>query len=336
MRFSCYKTTLIRLTAVLLFTIGCEESVEELDYQEKLVVFANLEAGLPLIDTVYVSYTYEINEAHESEGKWVSDADVWITGAGDTLEFLPVEGRPGRYTTSSFELIESGEEYTLNVEHDDESVSASTTVPDSFTVTSVTSDLYECDGEPVFVDTIDLHLEENSLPVILEAMMSGDYSSLATDTVIYREGPCHTTSFASVPLFLIDWEAEEEPGMMRVISFALEDTTTNAIVDTSFTANAFKGSMWVDEDGNYYRPNPAVVNLSQDVIDFSWLLFNYYGPHLIAMQTTDHAFSDYFFGDPFRQNQWILPDSNIDGGYGLFSSVATRYFVVYIAPDTEP
>jgi len=324
------------MAAAALFMVGCELSVDEQDYEEKLVVFANLEAGLRMMDTVYVSYTYEINEAHESGDKWVSDADVRITGAGDTLEFLPVESRPGRYTTSSVEVIVPGEEYTLNVEHDDESVSASTTVPDLFTVTSVSSDLYECDGEPVFVDTIDLHLEENSLPDSL--MMSGDYSSLAMamDTVIYREGPCHTTSFASVPLFLIDWEAEEEPGMMRVISFALEDTTANAIVDTSFAANAFKGSMWEDENGNYYRPNPAVVNLSQDVIDFSWLLFNYYSPHLIVMQTTDHAFSDYFFGDPFRQNQWILPDSNIDGGYGLFSSVASRYFVVYVAPDTEP
>ncbi len=103
--------------------MGCEQSVEVLEYEEKLVVFANLEAGLPMIDTVYVSYTYEINEAHESGDKWVSDADVWITGAGDTLELLPVEGRPGRYTTSSFELIESGEEYTLNVEHEDESMS---------------------------------------------------------------------------------------------------------------------------------------------------------------------------------------------------------------------
>jgi hypothetical protein len=130
--------------------------------------------------------------------------------------------------------------------------------------------------------------------------------------------------------------AEEEPGMMRVISFALDDTVTNAIVDSSLAAHAFKGHMWVDENGNYYWPNPSVVNLSQDVIDFSWLLFNYYGPYLIAIQATDHAFSDYFLGDPFRQNQWILPDSNVDGGYGLFSAVASRYFVVYVAPDTEP
>ena len=336
MRFSCPRTALIWLTAVLLFTIGCEESVEVLEYEEKLVVFANLEAGLPMIDTVYVSYTYEINEAHESGDKWVSDADVWITGAGDTLEFFPVEGRPGRYTTSSFELIESGEQYTLIVEHDDKSVSASTSVPDSFIVNSVTSDLYECDGEPVFVDTINLHMNENSIPDILEAMFSGDYSSLAMDTVIYREGPCYTTSFTSIPLFLTEWVAEEDPGMMRVISFALDDTVTNAIVDSSLAAHAFKGHMWVDENGNYYWPNPSVVNLSQDVIDFSWLLFNYYGPYLIAIQATDHAFSDYFLGDPFRQNQWILPDSNVDGGYGLFSAVASRYFVVYIAPDTEP
>jgi len=336
LRFNFHKTALSLLATAVLFLVSCKQSVEALDYEEKLVVFANLEAGLPMVDTVYVSYTYEINESHESGDKWVSDADVWITGADDTLEFLPVEGRQGRYTTSSFELIESSEVYTLNVEHDGKSVSATTVVPDSFSVTSVGSDMHKCDDMPVYVDSIDLHMDENSLLDILMALGTGNTSQLVLDTVIYREGPCYSTSFASVPLFLVEWEAVEEPGMMRVISLALEDTVTNAIVDTSFAANAFKGPMWMDEGGNYYRPNPVVVNLSQNVIDFSWLAFNYYGPHLIVIQATDHAFSNYFLGDPFRQNQWILPDSNIEGGYGLFSSVASRYFVVYVAPDTEP
>lgn len=335
MRFNSHKTTLAPLATILLFVFGCEQSVEVLDYEEKLVVFANLEAGLPMIDTVYVSYTYEIEEPHETTEKWVSDAEVWVVGAGDTLEFLPVEGHPGRYLTVTFELIESGEVYTLTVEHDGESVTATATVPDSFSVTSVGSDLWECEGEPLYIDSIDLHLEENSMLDIQMALMTGNYSLLVMDTVIYHEGPCYTTSFASAPLFLTEWEAEEEPGMMRVVSIALDDTATNAIVDTSFAANAFKGNMWVDEDGNYYRPNPTVVNLSQNIIDFSWLHFNYYGPHLIALQATDHAFSDYFYGDPFRQNQWILPDNNIEGGYGLFSSVASQYFLVYVAPDTS-
>ena len=52
MHFNCPRTAFIRLTAVLLFTMGCEQSVEVLEYEEKLVVFANLEAGLPMIDTV--------------------------------------------------------------------------------------------------------------------------------------------------------------------------------------------------------------------------------------------------------------------------------------------
>lgn len=336
MRFKFHWITLSSLATAILLMVGCELSVDEQDYEEELVVFANLEAGLHMIDTVYVSYTYEINEAHESVEKWVSDANVWITGAGDTLEFLSVEGSQGRYTTSSFELIESDEVYTLNVEHDGESVSATTVVPDSFSVTSVGSDMHKCDDVPVYVDSIDLHMDENSLLDILMALGTGNTSQLVMDTVIYREGPCYSTSFTSIPLFLAEWEAEEEPGMMRVISLALEDTATNAIVDTSFAANAFKGPMWKDEYGNYYRPNPVVVNLSQNVIDFSWLAFNYYGPHLIVIQATDHAFSDYFLGDPFRQNQWILSDSNVEGGYGLFSSVASRYFVVYVAPESEP
>ncbi len=354
------------------FFISCEPPVEATAYEEKLVVYGNLIANAPLMDTVFVSRSYEIDEPHESKGKWISNAEVVIVGAGDTVIMSPTLGNAGRYVDStSVHIVQPNVEYTLDVTCEDYKefqITATTLVPDSVFIQSVGSQDWECEGEPEEINPIDLHLENESM--VQFAFTTGNPNLLLTltmDTVVYREGPCYTTSFVSVPIFILEWESETEPGMVRVVSWALEDTVkemepfkdidgdslfdegepfqdinqsgerdlylVNAIIDTSLSAMAFKGPMFRDEDGNYYRPNPAVWNLSQNELDFGWMSFNYYGVHLIIIQATDHNFSDYFEGDPFRQNQYILPNSNIEGGYGLFSSSYYRYFLVYVAPE---
>ena len=316
------------------FFISCEPPVDNEIYEEKLVVFGNLVANSPIVDTLFVSMSYTIDDPHEAEEKWVKDAIVTIISEEDTFVIPPVSGKVGRYldTTYSY-IIQPNRRYELDVTWNDYHVTSSTFVPDTIQIESVESTAWECEGESVVVSPIDLHLDENNLFVIEIAMETGIFTNLVMDTVIYREGPCYTTSFASVPMFVVKWETEVEPGMIRAISFAMDNNVTNSIVDTSFSANTFKGPMNVNENGDYWRINPVVWNLSQPEIHFGWLFFNYYGPHLILIQATDHAFSDYFEGDPFRQNQFILPNSNIEGGYGLFSSVSMQYFLVYVAQD---
>lgn len=318
----------------LWFFLSCEPPVDNEIYEEKLVVFGNLVANSPIVDTLFVSRSYTIDDPHEAEEKWVKDAIVTITSEEDTFIILPVSGRDGRYldTTYSF-IIQRNRRYELDVKWNDYHVTSFTDVPDIIQIESVESTAWECEGESVVVSPVDLHLDENNLFVIEMAMETGIFTSLAMDTIIYREGPCYTTSFASVPMFVVKWETEVEPGMIRAMSFAMDNNVTNSIIDTSFSANTFKGPMNVNENGDYWRINPVVWNLSQPEIHFGWLFFNYYGPHLILIQATDHAFSDYFKGDPFRQNQFILPNSNIEGGYGLFSSVSMKYFLVYVAQD---
>ena len=39
---------------------------------------------------------------------------------------------------------------------------------------------------------------------------------------------------------------------------------------------------------------------------------------------------DYLSGDPLGQNQYIIPDSNIEGGYGLFTSNYSKAFFLNI------
>lgn len=91
----------------------------------------------------------------------------------------------------------------------------------------------------------------------------------------------------------------------------------------------------IDEEGLYYRNTPVIWNLSQPILNFGWLSFNYYGVHMIEIQVADQNFLDYYRGFPMGppQNQYILPDGNIEEGYGLFSSTFSRIFFVYIKEE---
>ncbi len=327
------------LVAISLLFISCEPSVDSGIYKEKLVVFGNLKANRPLVDTVYVSLSSAINEAHESEEKWVSDARVSLSDGDTTLHLspAPIEPEiPGRYIDSVGRyIVKPNKTYTLNVSWKDYHITATTTVPDTLHLSGIQSSDWECNGEPVWVDSIDLHLDDNPHWLIRQAFKTQDFSKLKMDTITYREGDCYTTSFASVPMFIVQWEAESDPGLIRVVSHSLENKHENAIFDTTLSATIFKGAMMIDEEGLYYRNTPVIWNLSQPILNFGWLSFNYYGVHMIEIQVADQNFLDYYRGFPMGppQNQYILPDGNIEEGYGLFSSTFSRIFFVYIKEE---
>ena len=225
--------------------------------------------------------------------------------------------------------------YELSVSWNGQELKSQTIIPDSLHIQSVKSTDYQCNGEQITIDPINLYLDENTRLEILRAIKMKNFSQLKMDTLTYKEGSCYTTSFASIPMFAVNWEAESDPGMIRLISYAMDATPANAIVDTSLSAHIFKGHMMVNEEGEYYWANPIVWHLSQQFLDFGWLSFNYYGPHMIEIQVADESFLKYYKGFPIGmpQNQYILPESNIEGGYGLFSSTHSIYFVVYVQPD---
>ncbi|MFQ6612991.1 MAG: DUF4249 family protein [Fidelibacterota bacterium] len=328
---------LILILLTMILWSGCEPGSETETYSEQLVIFGNLKANRPLIDTVYVSRSYAIKESHERVGKWINDATVTVSD-GDTVIVLSADP-PGRYVdlvapNAAYTVIPN-RTYKLEVTWGNQTVTAQTTVPDSLTLESIISNEWKCNGKVVPIPALDLHRFENTPEKIELALLTHNYSSLVMDTVVYREGECYTSSFASVPMFLIRWQTKSEPGLIRLVNRALEDDHQNAIVDTSFSANIFKGSMLVDEQGFLFRPNPLVSQLSQSVLPFGWMSFNYYGPHLVEIQVADQSYQDYYRGQPLGQpqNSYLLPQGNIAGGYGLFSSTNSSYFVVYIQKE---
>ena len=100
----------------------------------------------------------------------------------------------------------------------------------------------------------------------------------------------------------------------------------------------WKDPITYDEQHRLRFTNPNIWLADTSPIPMMWLYFNYYGLQLINVQVVDQAYYDYFSGDPFvfnnQQNQFILPDSNIENGYGLFSSTLSNSFFIYL--DRHP
>lgn len=317
---------------------SCEPVDDTESYKEKIVVFGNLRANEGLSDTIFVSRTYDIGQPHEAEANWISDADVSIKGHVFTHPFKPIKNSPGRYIKKYVgEKTLPNIKYELSVKWEGQTLTSETIIPDTLHIRSVLSSDYQCDGKPVTVFPINLYLDENTKSDIRQAINTGDFSKVKMDTVVYKEGSCYTTSFASIPMFVVKWDAESNPGMMRLVSYALQDDAGNAIVDTTLSAHIFKGHMMVNGEGQYYWANPIVWHLSQEYLDFGWLSFNYTGVHLVEVQVADESFRKYYKGFPLGppQNQYILPESNIDGGYGLFSSTYSKYFLVYVKTEEK-
>jgi len=193
-------------------------------------------------------------------------------------------------------------------------------------------------------------------PNILESFVSdGTISSIEMS----RYG-CSVGSFASKPYFVLNIENQLsgesiDPSAIRILSYSLEDknmglepsnddgsffdynenniqdmTLINTFYDTTAVFDIWKGPYFRDENYNPYLLNPFIWTVETSPTPIMWLYFNYYGKHLIVVQSSDQAYYDYLSGDPLGQNQYIIPDSNINGGYGLFSSNYSKAFFLNI------
>mgnify|MGYP001460087502 FL=1 len=193
-------------------------------------------------------------------------------------------------------------------------------------------------------------------PNILESFVSdGTISSIEMS----RYG-CSVGSFASKPYFVLNIENQLsgesiDPSAIRILSYSLEDknmglepsnddgsffdynenniqdmTLINTFYDTTAVFKIWKGPYFRDENYNPYLLNPFIWTVETTPTPIMWLYFNYYGKHLIVVQSSDQAYYDYLSGDPLGQNQYIIPDSNINGGYGLFTSNYSKAFFLNI------
>ena len=71
----------LSIFAFMLFS--CSINDDQVTYEEKIVLWANLRSNFPLIDTVFVSKSASLNENIPSKDLWIQDAQVHIIG--DTI-----------------------------------------------------------------------------------------------------------------------------------------------------------------------------------------------------------------------------------------------------------
>ena len=263
----------------------------------------------------------------------------------------------GTTTTPSYLTIESIED-TYNCEQcSDPTIYGETTCENSGE--NWTSELQNI--EPINVDNFNLINNDTNGLWILEPELLQSYidEEIISSIELSRYG-CSVGSFASKPYFVLDIDDQEEednPNLsaIRILSYALEEkdlglepsnddgtffdynqneiqdmTLINTFYDTTAVFKIWKGPYFRDENYNPYLLNPFVWTVETSPSPIMWLYFNYYGKHLIVIQSSDDAYYDYLSGDPLGQNQYLLPDSNIEGGYGLFTSNYSKAFFLNI------
>ena len=339
---------LLFLTIIFVALTSCEDFNDpESPYSEQYVIFGNISGNMPMIDdTIFVSRSASLDEKVDAGNLWITNADITISGDGEVHTALPVSGRPGRYQTDQSVVFKSGIKYKLSVKINDVVLTSETTIPRTLNITSET-DLknYSCgDGTSLPVQVINTDNMD----------LNGDPISSKVDTLEYNYGECFTGSFASYPMFALDFEIDESSKLVRTLTYGLDtdlmglepgtnddfydynwngqrdSTFINLIYDTSFVNIIWKGPYLRDSNNNPSRENPFVWSVEKGPIRMSWLYFNYYGLQLITVQATDMNFYDYLQGDPLGNNIYTLPGSNINGGYGLFSSHTYKSFYVYL------
>ena len=263
----------------------------------------------------------------------------------------------GTTTTPSYLTIGSIED-TYNCEQcSDPTIYGETTCENSGE--NWTSELQNI--EPINVDNFNLINNDTNGLWILEPELLQSYidEEIISSIELSRYG-CSVGSFASKPYFVLDIDDQEEednPNLsaIRILSYALEEkhmglepsnedgtffdynqneiqdmTLINTFYDTTAVFKIWKGPYFRDENYNPYLLNPFVWTVETSPSPIMWLYFNYYGKHLIVVQASDDAYYDYLSGDPLSQNQYLLPDSNIEGGYGLFTSNYSKAFFLNI------
>lgn len=357
-----------------LLVLSCSFDKNVAAYEDKLVVFCNLGANLPMGrvgDTCYVSISSDIEAQVDMNDLYIENAAVTITEKSTGVEYIanPVPGRIGRYLTPDSVIFLPGKTYILSANYGSYEVTAETTIPDGMDFFSPVNQSYVCDNKELVVPSVNVDNFEFEWIHFLDQpdtlINLIDFHSISN--AVYKNGGCYTESFASFPLFLLDFE-ESQNTAIKITTLALEaaqrglepfndlngdgiytistdsysdfnrnqvrdSTFVNLIYDTSLVYKIWKEDYLRDENGDPYRINPFTWQASTPPISMSWLFFNYYGLHLIIVETTDDAYYNYFKGDPVGQNQYLLPESNIENGYGLFSSTNAKAFLVNIIRD---
>ena len=397
---------IIQVLSLSFIMQSCSFDDNTINYEEQLVVFASINAGFPVYDTVFVSRTADVSESVDSEDLYIDNANVNLINISDGSELKFYSLGNGRYypidismqnVDSIFSywldyIISSGTTYRLVVTHEEDSVIAETNVPEKIEIGAAEMSEYVCpDGSAKPVSIIDVNnLENLSFAQMLSLYQNPveyiEQNNINVDSVEFIIGDCYTKSFASAPMFGVDYN-QDDYNTIQIISNALEsnvvglepfydenqngffdegenfsDRNRNGLRDSCYINLIYsdeKGlfdndsldynslaNIWKDplkrggDDGTWranspYRNNPWLWNVDISPSPIMWLYFDYYGYYMMTFKSTSDSYFNYFKGDPVGQNIYLLPESNFEGGLGVFYSSSSTSFIVKVISNSE-
>ena len=133
----------------MLILLGCNiQNVDE-PYENKFVVFGNIQANLPMVDTLFVSRAASVDEEVDADELWIANANVKISSEDGTEIAHPVTGMPGRYLTRKDYIYQPGTKYNLTVEVDGKTLTAETITPEKMEIGSINNSNYQCKEESI-------------------------------------------------------------------------------------------------------------------------------------------------------------------------------------------
>lgn len=363
----------------LIILTGCDLPTENISYEKKPVVFGYIDAGLNRIEPIYLSWSNTFSTSHLDQDNYIENANISISTSGnnpeyENIEFTHIDSGEYHAIYPDNLQITPGSQWNINITFTDQGkdyiLNSSTVIPDDIELTSTESSIaWNCDGEPVFVDSdFNLYQNQNNPELLEDWLQTGDLSFLNTiqiDDITYNTDECYTSSFASVPYFTLNLGSENENIVSRYTTIALEtDKDMNedginipyeaAIFDTTLSANAFKGPMnYYDIDYSqlpdienipyewgWHRDPIDRINLTGNIIEIMWLFFDYYGTNMMIVQPMGQEYENYFEGDPDEFSApYILRQGNIQSNqgdaYGLFYSTNSRFFFFNVLKELQ-
>lgn len=310
---------------------SCSFDDDVIKYEQKVVVFASINAGFPVIDTVFVSRSASVEEEIMADDLWIDSASVKLIRESDSSELIFYPQGNGRYFPISMDnvlsqdsiylhwanyIITSGTSYRLAVIHDEDSVIAITNVPEKIEISPIDMDDWQCpDGsfdssKVVDVNNLNNMSFEQMISLYQDPINYITANSVDVDSVIFKIGDCFTKSFASAPLFGVNYN-EDEYNTIQIISNALE---ANVIDLEPYTDE--------NEDGEYNNNEPfsdrnrngvrdsCYINLiysdekglfDDDSLDYNRIA-NIWKQPLKRGSSNDGTWRD---NSPYRNNPWL-------------------------------
>ena len=308
---------------------SCDFDDNLIEYEEQLVVFASINAGFPVSDTVYVSRTAGVSESTDAQDLYIDDANVKLINVSDGSELHFYSIGNGRYhpvdlsvpnldsvLTQWIEyIIESGTTYRLVVTYDGDSVMAQTNVPEQIEIAPEESYNFRCpDGSLEPTKMIDVNNLENLTFQELSLLYQNpiqyiEENSINVDSVDFKIGDCYSKSFASAPLFSVDFN-EEDYNTIQIISYALEADAVGMepFEDENQNGMFDEGEKFSDRNRNGLRDS-CFINLiysdekglfDNDSLDYNSLANIWKNP--LKRGPADGTWRE---NSPYRNNPWL-------------------------------